>query len=91
MLATFKNLDTGAIVVKPFDAMHVTPYMSPPDVIKKSPLANETGYITVNKETMQHTKVRRGFYIGVIGSRYTRWRCAIGSVQAFQSHVFGMW
>lgn len=56
-IATFKNLDTGILINKPFDAMHVTPYMSPPECVSKGPLANETGYITVNKETLQHTKV----------------------------------
>jgi hypothetical protein len=32
-IATFKNLETGAETTHTFDAMHVTPYMSPPEEV----------------------------------------------------------
>jgi NADPH-dependent 2,4-dienoyl-CoA reductase/sulfur reductase-like enzyme len=79
-VATFKNQETGALVTKPFDAMHVTPYMSPPDVIKKSPIANETGYIPVNKETMQHVKYPNIFALGdSAGIPTSKTAAAVGS------------
>lgn len=36
--------------------MHATPQMSPPEVLKSSPLSGPGGFMTVNKHTGQHTK-----------------------------------
>jgi sulfide:quinone oxidoreductase len=63
-VATFRNLKTMEETTKKFDAMHVTPYMSPPDAIKNSPLADKTGFIDINKETLQHTKYPNVFALG---------------------------
>jgi sulfide:quinone oxidoreductase len=63
-VATFRNLKTMEETTKNFDAMHVTPYMSPPDAIKNSPLADKTGFIDINKETLQHTKYPNVFALG---------------------------
>ncbi|EGC34036.1 hypothetical protein DICPUDRAFT_80207 [Dictyostelium purpureum] len=39
-----------------YDMIHVTPPMGAPDVIKNSPLADPaSGFVNVNKETLQHT------------------------------------
>ncbi|MGX2041283.1 NAD(P)/FAD-dependent oxidoreductase [Methylocaldum sp. MU1018] len=62
--AVFKNLDTGENVVQPYDMIHVVPPMSAPDFIKKSPLANEGGWVDVNKETMQHVRYPNVFSLG---------------------------
>ncbi len=48
----------------PFDMIHVTPPMSAPDVIKSSPLANEAGWVEVDKYTLQHPRFPNVFPIG---------------------------
>jgi len=57
--ATFEVVDSKGKktqVVKSFDMIHVTPPQSAPDFIKKSPLANEAGWVDVNNRTLQHNK-----------------------------------
>lgn len=44
--------------------LHVTPPMGPSLVIKGSPLADEIGWLDLNKETLQHTKYPNVFGIG---------------------------
>jgi sulfide:quinone oxidoreductase len=44
--------------------IHVTPPMSAPDFIKRSPLANETGWVDVNKNTLQHVRYANIFSLG---------------------------
>jgi len=51
-------------VVMDYDMLHVTPPMGPPDFIKNSPLAAETGWVSVDKFTTQHTKYANVFSIG---------------------------
>jgi sulfide:quinone oxidoreductase len=62
--AVFKNLDTGAEVVRPFDLLHVTPPQSAPDFVKKSPLADAAGWVEVDKFTLQHTRFPNVFSLG---------------------------
>jgi NADPH-dependent 2,4-dienoyl-CoA reductase/sulfur reductase-like enzyme len=79
-VATFRNLKTMEETTKKFDAMHVTPYMSPPDAIKNSPLADKTGFIDINKETLQHTKYPNVFALGDCSNLPTsKTAAAIGS------------
>lgn len=47
-----------------FDMIHVTPPQSAPDFIKSSPLANEAGWVDINKHTLQHNKYSNIFSIG---------------------------
>lgn len=63
-IATFKRLLTGEIFTKPFTALHVTPYMSPPAVVSSSKLANAAGFVDVDKTTLQHTKFPNVFALG---------------------------
>lgn len=63
-IATFKHLDTNQVTTKPYDVLHVVPYMSPPEVIKKSPLANKDGFVDVDKYTLQSTKFPNVFALG---------------------------
>ncbi len=62
--AVFQHLDTGEHVVLPYDLIHVTPPMSAPDFIKRSPLANEAGWVDVDKHTLQHTRYPNVFSLG---------------------------
>ncbi len=47
-----------------FDMIHVVPPMSAPDFVKRSPLANEAGWLEVNQHTMQHTRYPNVFGLG---------------------------
>lgn len=62
--ATFKNLDTGEETVEKFDMIHVTPPMGPPDFIKNSPLAADSGWVDVDKHTTQHNKYANVYALG---------------------------
>lgn len=63
--AVFVNLDTKEEFVQPYDMIHVTPPMGPPDFIKNSPIAAaETGWVDVNKDTLQHNKYKNIFGLG---------------------------
>jgi sulfide:quinone oxidoreductase len=66
-MATFKVTDDKGIVTevkKHFDMIHVTPPQSAPDFIRNSPLANEAGWVDVDKYTLQHNKFRNIFSLG---------------------------
>ena len=62
--AVFQRLDTKEEVVLPYSLLHVTPPMSAPDFIKRSPLANETGWVDVDKQTLQHVRYPNIFSLG---------------------------
>ena len=54
--AIFENTESGERVTIPFDMIHVTPPMSAPPFIAKSLLANEEGWVDVDKLTLQHKR-----------------------------------
>ena len=54
--AVFKSLSDGTLSEQNFDILHVVPPMSAPDFIKISPLADENGWMDVNKFTLQSVK-----------------------------------
>lgn len=63
--AVFENLDKpGETQVLSYEMLHVTPPMSSPDVLKKSPVADAAGWVDVDKETLQHKKYPNVFGIG---------------------------
>ncbi|XP_028814423.1 sulfide:quinone oxidoreductase, mitochondrial isoform X2 [Denticeps clupeoides] len=63
--AVFENLDNpGETKVFKYEMLHVTPPMGPPDVLKDSLLADQAGWLDVNKETLQHVKYPNVFGIG---------------------------
>lgn len=62
--AVFVNLENGEEYVEPYDMIHVTPYQSSPDFIKNSPLANEGGWVEVDKYTTQHMRFANVFSLG---------------------------
>ncbi len=68
-IATFNVTDADGNVrqvEKKFDMLHVCPPQCPPEFIKNSPLAAETGYLAVDPATLQHTKYGNIFGAGDI-------------------------
>jgi len=63
-LATFTDTKTGETEELKFDMIHVTPPMSAPDFIKNSPLAAETGWVSVDSKSLRHTQYANVFAIG---------------------------
>jgi sulfide:quinone oxidoreductase len=62
--AVFLRLDQNEEVVLHYDLLHVAPPQSAPDFIKQSPLAGPTGYVDVDKHTLQHTRYPNIFALG---------------------------
>jgi len=62
--AVFENVGTGERLTKKYDLLHVTPPMSAPDFIKRSPLADAGGWVDVDKHTLQHKQYDNIFGIG---------------------------
>jgi len=47
-----------------FDMIHVTPPQSAPDFVRNSSIANEAGWVDVDKHTLQHLKYKNIFSLG---------------------------
>lgn len=62
--AIFRDLKSNNDVIQKYDMIHVTPPMSAPDFVAKSPLAAEDGWVSVNKDNLQHTSYANVFAIG---------------------------
>jgi sulfide:quinone oxidoreductase len=62
--AVFEHLDSGDLITMPYNMIHVTPPQSAPDFIKRSPLANEAGWVDVDKHTLQHVRYPNIFSLG---------------------------
>jgi len=62
--AVFKNLDTSAEVVLPYEMLHIVPPQSAPDVVKVSALASKEGWVEVDKYTTQHVRFANVFSLG---------------------------
>ena len=62
--AVFRNLATESEVVQNYDMIHVTPPMSAPSFVASSPLANDDGWVSVNKDNLQHTSYSNVFALG---------------------------
>ena len=63
-VATFKSLKDGSLSNEQFDLLHVTPPMSSPDFIKNSKISDKSGYVDVNKYTLQSVKYKNIFALG---------------------------
>lgn len=63
-VAVLKDLETGELVETPYSMLHVTPPMSAPDFIKNSPLAAASGWLDVNKFSLQHVRYSNVFGLG---------------------------
>lgn len=62
--ADFRNLDTQETVTIPYDLLHVTPPMGPPAFIAKSPIADQAGWVDIDKETLRHVRFANIFALG---------------------------
>lgn len=62
--AVFENLDTHQTVTLSYDMIHVTPPQSAPDFVRNSPLANESGWVEVDKYTLRHVRFPNVFSLG---------------------------
>lgn len=62
--AVFEQLDNGETVVIPYDLLHVVPPQSAPDVVERSELAAESGWLDVDKHTLQHPRFASVFGLG---------------------------
>src|SRR5690606_13701229 len=66
-IATFEVKDSeGKLreVEESFDLLHVTPPQGPPEFIRQSPLANEGGWVNVDKHTLQSPDYPEIFSLG---------------------------
>ncbi|BEI81387.1 hypothetical protein CcaverHIS002_0205470 [Cutaneotrichosporon cavernicola] len=83
--AVFDILDgenKGQKLELPFGMLHVVPPMGPPDVIKKSPLADSVGWTDVDEGSLQHRKFANVFGLGDASSLPTSKTAAAISGQA---------
>ena len=62
--AVFRNLAAESEVVQNYDMIHVTPPMSAPSFIASSPLAADDGWVSVDKDNLQHTSYSNVFSLG---------------------------
>ncbi|MEX2482525.1 MAG: FAD/NAD(P)-binding oxidoreductase [Gammaproteobacteria bacterium] len=62
--ATFENTKSGERQTEHYDMLHITPPMSAPKFIADSPLANEGGFVDVDKATTQHVRYPNVFSLG---------------------------
>lgn len=62
--AIFRQLDTGAEVTIPYDLLHVTPPMSAPAFLARSPLADHDGWLDVDRGTLRHVRYPNVFGLG---------------------------
>lgn len=62
--ATFEVGDDKERVEKAFDMIHVVPPQSAPDFIKTSPLANEGGWVAVDRSSLRHEQYENIFGLG---------------------------
>jgi|SRR5690554_2754394 len=62
-IAVFEKGDKSLVEVS-YSMIHIVPPMSSPDFIKKSVLANEEGWVDVDKHTLQHKKFSNVFSLG---------------------------
>ncbi len=62
--AVFRDHAHQCEVVQRYDLLHVAPPMSAPDFLESSPLANEGGWVDVDKESLRHLRYPNVFGIG---------------------------
>ena len=62
--ALFEQTKTGEMRSERYDLLHITPPMSAPVVVSSSALANDAGFVDVDKGTLQHTRYPNVFSLG---------------------------
>ncbi|KIK59878.1 hypothetical protein GYMLUDRAFT_97579 [Collybiopsis luxurians FD-317 M1] len=81
--ATFKKADNTTTDVD-YTTLHVTPPMGPLDFLKGSPIVDDSGYVSIDPATLQHTKPSFGniFALGDCSSAPTSKTAAAVTGQA---------
>jgi len=79
--ATFQKGD-GTTVDADYTFLHAVPPMGPLDVIKNSPIADEAGWVKVDKETLRHTEFGNVWALGDCSSLPTSKTAAAITSQA---------
>ncbi len=65
--ASFEVVDgdrKGETLDMEFDLLHITPPQRPPEAIRSSPLANEAGWVDVDKGNLRHARYANVFALG---------------------------
>lgn len=62
--AIYRHMDTDEEIVIKYDMIHVTPPMSAPDFVSSSELADDGGWVDVDKHTLQHTRFNNVYALG---------------------------
>jgi sulfide:quinone oxidoreductase len=62
--AVFRDLRNDSESVVRYDMIHVTPPMSAPDFIERSPLAGAGGWVDVDRHSLRHTRYPNVFGLG---------------------------
>ncbi|MEZ5942128.1 MAG: FAD/NAD(P)-binding oxidoreductase [Planctomycetaceae bacterium] len=60
----FRNLENQEVVTLPYSLLHVTPPQGPPTFLASSPLADQGGWIDVDRATLQHVRFPNVFALG---------------------------
>ena len=60
----FKDNSTGEEIKEQYDFLHVVPPMRAVDVVWKSKLVNESGFLNVDQTTLQHPSFPNVFALG---------------------------
>lgn len=79
--ATFKKGD-GSLVEKEYTLLHAVPPMGPLDAIKGSPIADEVGWVNVDKNTLRHVEYGNVWSLGDSSSLPTSKTAAAITAQA---------
>jgi sulfide:quinone oxidoreductase len=62
--AVFRAVKTGNEQVLPYDFIHVTPPLGPPEFVRTGALANADGWVEVDKFSLQHVRYPEVFALG---------------------------
>lgn len=84
-VATFSRTDANGQKVEhsqSFDMLHVCPPQKAPDFIRNSPLANDSGWVDVDQETLCHLRYANIFSIGDASSTPNAKTAAAARMQA---------
>jgi sulfide:quinone oxidoreductase len=60
----FRQLDSGETTTLSYEMLHVTPPMGPPEFIATSPMADQDGWVDVDKATLRHQRYSNVFSLG---------------------------
>jgi sulfide:quinone oxidoreductase len=63
-IAVLRNVTTQETYDQPYDLLHVTPPMGPPDFLRQSSLADANGWVDVDPATLRHRRYENVFALG---------------------------